>query len=304
MSSNTLTASPVDRAGYETHGYVVRRQLIDPALIDQLVAQYQQTIVPSRYPFFRQDRNRYEPHQINAYGHVQQSFLDIHDYQEFPEFSHHVKQIVCSQALQTALQSITGCDQAHVMQTMLFDANTATPPHQDWWYLDSVPNGHLLGAWIALEDIDERAGRFFVIPGSTDVALHGDKDLPHSQWMARLRQYCDQHQSRISAPALKKGDVLFWNSRTVHGALPTIDPAFSRKSITAHFLPADYAFGNLFVQKDFIRYKQFEGVNFYRNQPDYSWFNRLRFGFKSAIYNSPVVLKRLRQIQSKFASAR
>jgi hypothetical protein len=48
--SNTLTASPTDRAGYDTHGYAVCRQLIDPALIDQLVAQYEETIVPSRYP--------------------------------------------------------------------------------------------------------------------------------------------------------------------------------------------------------------------------------------------------------------
>jgi phytanoyl-CoA hydroxylase len=297
--SNTLTASPTDRAGYETHGYAVCRQLIDPTLIDQLVAQYQQTIVPSRYPFFRQDRNRYEPHQIDDHGHVQQSFLDIHDYQKFPEFSHLVKQIVCSQAIQVALQQIAGSDRANVMQTMLFDANTATPPHQDWWYLDSVPNGHLLGAWIALEDIDERAGRFYVIPGSTDVTLHDpEAKLSHQNWMARIKQYYEANRDRVSAPALRKGDVLFWNSRTVHGALPTIDPSFSRKSITAHFLPSDYAFGNLFVQKDFIRYQQFEGVNFYRNQPDYSWLNRARFGLKSAVYNSPGLLKVMRRVQA------
>jgi phytanoyl-CoA hydroxylase len=296
---NTVNATHPDRGRYETNGYVVCRQVIDHHRIDRVIETYQNTIVPSRYPFFRQSHNRYEPNQLDQYGYVQQSFLDIHDYQKFPEFSHLVKQIVCGPAIQTALQRITGADRCHLMQTMLFDANTATPPHQDWWYLDSVPNGHLLGAWIALEDIDERAGRFYVIPGSTDVALHhADSPLPHSDWLARIKQYYEANQDRVSAPALKKGDVLFWNSRTVHGALPTIDPSFSRKSITAHFLPSDYAFGNLFVQKDFIRYQQFAGVNFYRNQPDYSWFNRARFGLKSAVYNSPTLLKLMRRIQA------
>jgi phytanoyl-CoA hydroxylase len=296
---NPVSPTHPDHIHYETNGYVVCRQVIDHHFIDRLIEKYQNTIVPSRHPFFRQSHNRYEPNQLDQYGYVQQSFLDIHDYQKFPEFSNLVKQIVCGQAIRTALQRITGADGCNVMQTMLFDANTATPPHQDWWYLDSVPNGHLLGAWIALEDIDERAGRFYVIPGSTDVALHhADTPLPHSDWLARIKQYHDAHQDRISAPALQKGDVLFWNSRTVHGALPTIDPSFSRKSITAHFLPNDYAFGNLFVQKDFIRYQQFEGVNFYRNQPDYSWFNRARFGLKSAVYNSPALLKVMRRVQA------
>ena len=44
-----------------------------------------------------------------------------------------------------ALTEITGYRNHNLMQSMLFDANTTTPPHQDWWYLDTVPKGHLLG---------------------------------------------------------------------------------------------------------------------------------------------------------------
>jgi phytanoyl-CoA dioxygenase PhyH len=65
----------------------------------------------------------------------------------------------------------------------LFDANTATPAHQDWWYLDSIPNGHLLAAWIALEDIEEDAGRFYVIPQTHKTVLH-ESGMPHSVWLA------------------------------------------------------------------------------------------------------------------------
>lgn len=123
------------------------------------------------------------------------------------------------------------------MQTMLFDANAATQPHQDWWYLDSVPRGHLIASWIALEDIDVRAGRFYVLAGSQQQILH-EPGMPHTEWLRLVKRHCDENCERIYAPALRKGDVLFWNSRTIHGSMPTQDDAFSRKSLTAHFLPA------------------------------------------------------------------
>ena len=48
---------------------------------------------------------------------------------------------------------------------MFFDQKT-TRPHQDWIYLDSKPNGYIIAAWIALEDIPTEGIRFFVYPGS------------------------------------------------------------------------------------------------------------------------------------------
>jgi phytanoyl-CoA hydroxylase len=39
------------------------------------------------------------------------------------------------------------------------------------------------------------------------------------------------------APALNKGDVLFWHSKTIHGSLETRQPEHSRSSFTAHWLP-------------------------------------------------------------------
>lgn len=284
---------------FDQNGYVVVPQLVPNELIDNFLRLYHQEIAPSHHPFFRQNTNRYEANQINEHGYVQQAFLDVHDYQNFIEFSTCAKEVFFAQPVHQVLQEITGSQACHLMQTMLFDANTETPPHQDWWYLDSVPNGHLVAAWIALEDIDEKAGRFYVLPQTMDVDLHSDTaDLPHSQWLQRMRQYVDEHPDRIHAPAIKKGDVLFWSSRTIHGALPTIDSKFSRKSLTAHYLPCEYAFGNLFVRKDFIQYQEYNGMKYYRNQPDYSVFNMLKFKIKTAVYDSPALLKTIRKVQA------
>jgi phytanoyl-CoA hydroxylase len=296
VMNNHIVLSP--RQYYETHGYYLRRGLIDAEKIDALVSEYQRGILPSKMPFFRQNTSRYERNVISPAGYVQQSFLDIHQYRSFPEFSRCAMDIYTAAAMRNALREVTGFESFNLMQTMLFDANTATWPHQDWWYLDSVPNGHLLAAWIALEDIDERAGRFYVLPGSQSVDLHSDrKDLPHAEWVQRMRQYVDEHGDEIFVPDLKKGDVLFWNSRTVHGSLPTKDPNFSRRSLTAHYLPSRFSYGNLFTKKDWIRYKEHEGMKYYRNQPDYSLFNQMKYGIKASIYDSPRMMHELRKLQ-------
>jgi phytanoyl-CoA hydroxylase len=284
---------------YQENGYVVFRNLIPTNLINQLLELYAKEILPSRHPFFRQSTNQYEVNHLNEFGYVKQSFLDIHDYEKFPEFSTIAKEIYCGDSIQDALRKITNLHSFNLMQTMLFDANTETRPHQDWWYLDTVPNGHLIAAWIALEDIDERAGRFYIMPKSIkNPDFHSDKpDLSHNEWLQRIKIYFEANQEDIKAPDLKKGDVLFWNSKTVHGALPTSDNCFSRKSLTAHYIPSEYKFGNLFTIKDYIAYQTYKGVNFYRNQPDYSFGNVVKSKIKNFAYNSPILLKFMRKVQ-------
>ncbi|HET7633571.1 MAG TPA: phytanoyl-CoA dioxygenase family protein [Burkholderiales bacterium] len=283
---------------YLENGYVIFRGLVPHRKIDDLLDLYKSTIVPSPYPFFRQNTNKYEKNAITEHGYVRQSFLDIHDYAKFLEFSHAAREIYASGEMRDALQESTGFPTFNLMQSMLFDANTETVPHQDWWYLDSVPNGHLLACWIALEDIDERAGRFYVIPKSMQVDLHSDlPNLSHSRWLARIDDYFRKNQASLRIADLYKGDVLFWNSRVIHGSLPTIDPAYSRKSITGHYLPSQYEFGNLFTTKKFVNYKIYNGMNFYRNQPDYSVTNSIKSKIKQAAYNSPRTLRALRQVQ-------
>ncbi len=231
---------------------------------------------------------------------MRQSFLDIHDYSDFGDFSRAALDIYCSDEVLGALRAITGEASLNLMQSMLFDANTATPPHQDWWYLDSVPAGHLLAGWVALEDIHEDAGRFYVLRDTTAIDLRqGDADLAHSTWLERMQQYLDSHREQLVAPALHKGDALFWNSRTIHGSLPTADARHSRKSITAHYMPSRMTFGNLFKVKDYIAYKEFRGVKHFKNQPDYSLPNSLKNEVKRLVYDHPRALRALRRWQGR-----
>ena len=57
-------------------------------------------------------------------------------------------------------------DEVKLVQSMYFEGNSATWEHQDTYYLDSEKIGSMVAGWIALEDIEADAGRFFVCPKS------------------------------------------------------------------------------------------------------------------------------------------
>jgi phytanoyl-CoA hydroxylase len=283
-------------AKYRDEGYAVVRQAVPRAKIAKLLDLYRRQIVPSKAAFFRQNTNAYQPNERTEHGYVRQSFLDIHDYVSHQEFSLAARDLFCDGQLHEALRQVACFEQFNLMQTMMFDLNTATPAHQDWYYLDSVPHGNLIAAWIALEDIDERAGRFYVLPGSHKVDFGAaTPGRTHAEWLRVVATHVGKHVHQVSAPALECGDVLLWNSRTVHGSLPTQDGRFSRKSLTAHYLPQQFEFGNLFATKRNLHYQEHEGVRFYRNQPDDSPWNRVKFRLKTTAYNYPVIREGLRK---------
>lgn len=292
------------RAHYEEHGYVVVPALGVTDLIDQILDAYASQIVPARTKFYRQSSSRYGRNKLSADGYVTESFLDIHAYDSFPTFQSLVLKTFFHEKMRAVLSAITGSASHNLMQSMLFDANTETWPHQDWWYLDSVPRGNLLAVWLAMEDIHEAAGRFYVLPKSQDVILHESSGEPlrHSDWVARVGKYVDEHRASVTAPALKKGDALFWNSRTIHGSLPTQDARYSRKSLTAHFLPSNMGFGNLFIKKDWIKFREYQGHKHFANQPEYSLKAALISKLKMALYDNPALLKVARQFQRRAIS--
>ena len=180
---------------------------------------------------------------------------------------------------------------------MFFDQNTETPAHQDWYYLDSLPNGHLLAGWFALEDIQEAAGRFYVLPKTNliDFDLTADEKASTNVYVNKINEYVDTHFHEINAPALEKGDVLFWNSRTIHGALPTQDSKFSRKSLTAHYLPSQYHFGSRYrLTPHKVEYSNYKEMQ-YKLVPDmykkYSLPAKIRTDLYNFLWEKPKIMR-------------
>jgi len=127
--------------------------------------------------------------------------------------------------------------------------------------------------------------------------------MQHSVWQQKMAEYLKEHESEVRAPALRKGDVLFWNSRTIHGSLPTQDPKYSRRSLTAHYLPSNMTYGNLFTSKPWIEYEEVDGNLCYANQPEYSIQSNIVSAVKKAIYDSPSLMKLARKARAANAPA-
>ena len=299
MKEGEIRAREDDLKSYfDERGYVIVRGLVPHDLLDTVLANYLEQVKPARTKFYRQSTGVYDLNAYNEGGHVTQSFLDIHNYKRFPAFREAALEVFFSEEVLGALRRVTGHDQHNLMQSMLFDANVQSPPHQDNWYLDTVPHGGALGAWFALEDIREEAGRFFVMPGTQ--SLRFDRPgMSHSEWLVEVRRYRDEHAASVIAPAMNKGDVLFWNVGTVHGALPTRDRRVSRKSLTAHFIPSGLTFGNLFGAKPWVNYETYKGHQHFANQPEYSLRADMISRLKMALYDRPRLLKLARRFQQK-----
>ena len=122
-----------------------------------------------------------------------------------------------------------------------------------------------MAGWFALEDIKDEAGKFYVLSGShkVDFDLTEDEKISNYLYVQRLKQYLKENKNLIHAPALQKGDVLFWNSATVHGSLPTLNPEFSRKSLTGHYLPSKFEFGKRYqIAPSKVNYAIYEGMRY------------------------------------------
>jgi phytanoyl-CoA hydroxylase len=259
------------RSCYKADGFVVRRGIVPDPLIDRLLEALRREVFPSRAKFYRQNTARYEPNHFTKHGYLANALLDPHAFRRHRAFSRTALELFFCEPLLDELVRLTGHPRLQLTQTMLMDANPKTPPHQDWWYPDTVHNGNLIAAWVALEDIDERAGRFYVMRDSQRVNLHEDREsLTHREWLARMSVWEKEHLDQLVAPDLRKGDVLFWNSSTIHGSLPTRDERFSRKSVTAHYIPEGAPYGDILSKNGVTKVKEYRGSTYYKNQPDYS----------------------------------
>jgi phytanoyl-CoA hydroxylase len=289
---------------YDENGFYIFQKLVPGNLIDKILDIYNSEIIESSNYFFRQSSNRWERNKRTDYGYCEESFLNVHDYPDYPGFCEAARQIFCLSQVREALTQLTGSAEHNLMQSMLFDLNAATPAHQDWYYLDSIPSGHLLAGWFALEDIHEDAGRFYVLPKSNqvDFDLTTEEKVSNAPYVQKLKEYVAFHQSDIYAPTLKKGDVLFWNSRTIHGSLEIRNPSYSRKSLTAHYLPSQYQSGSRYAESpSVIDYEMYEGMR-YRlvpsHQKNYSPTAKLRTDLWQYVWNQPKLARMAQLVKS------
>ena len=244
----TMSNPAAVRDYYSREGYVVVRDLIAHDACDQMRAVFAGEVKPFDGYIYRQASANPERHVRTDFGYMLNSILNIHavDPRFFPTFRRRGADLITSAPLQGAVRAILG-EPGKIVQSMYFEGNPSTWAHQDTYYLDSEKLGLMVGVWIALEDIAPGAGRFFIYPRShlIDLAMNrGSMSIAgnHAGYKKLVIDIIRQNGLECRAPALRKGDVLFWNSKTIHGSMETTQPERSRSSVTSHYIPQSTRF--------------------------------------------------------------
>ncbi len=276
--------SSMDQAAidyYHEYGYVVLRKLL-PTTVTQAARQaWADQIKRFGGYIYRQTTSRPERNRFNDQGYVENPILNVQslDRQAFGSFRTAALACLTHPNLQNAVTALFG-DRLKIVQSMYFEGNTATAPHQDTFYLDSEQIGEMCAAWLALEDIAPNAGRFFICPGShrIDIKTHGgDFDIAgdSARYQALVLGLLSRLHLEVRAPALQEGDVLLWNSRTIHGSLESPDATSSRQSLTAHFIPRRSRFLQLRSRIKPLTFAEVDGVQVAMIKDQASLTNRL-----------------------------
>jgi len=241
---------------------------ISSSLIDDFLDSHNKFKKNSMSFFRAQGTTQFEKPILNKFGNQINSIHNPHLLGFNKSFSGLVESIITHSNISKCLSDFTGSEDHIWYQSMFFDKSTGTKMHQDTWYLDTMPNGKLVGVWIALEDIDLSSGPFCLYTNSdTHKVKPEDFNFDDIENDIRFKKQYPKAQ-RFDFTA-RKGDILIWDSFTIHGAQLPKDESMTRKSITAHFYPADLAIQSPPIERFFSIYnhsqpKKTKNTNIYK----------------------------------------
>lgn len=236
---------------YKANGYVIFKGVIDKKVCEELRSAWEAEVKPSTKYIYRQATAKSELNILNEKGWVMNPILNLQSLN--PKYFRRlrasaVNDVLANINMQGCFEALLG-DKPKIVQSMYFEGNSATWEHQDTYYLDAETLGDMGAAWVALEDISARAGRFFICPGSHKIELEKQNKETniadnHSTYIKKIVGIMKERKMEIRAPLLESGDVLFWHAWTMHGSLKSEDIT-SRSSITMHAIPASQRFHQL-----------------------------------------------------------
>ena len=227
---------------FKEKGYVIFRNAFSAKKIEEILNALE-GIKESKYKpiYFSQATHRYKQLSTDQYGFIDESILGFSRNKFLGELSRLSSNLLLSKEMKDYLLKVFPYYEEFVQQNnMLFDRSMETVDHIDSWYLDTHPKGALVGAWIALENINEESGPFRVYPGShNEINAYKLQSLEHKDFVKEV----DNLKKKFVCKELilRSGDLVIWHSSLIHGASKITNNSYSRKSLTAHYYPLNAA---------------------------------------------------------------
>jgi ectoine hydroxylase-related dioxygenase (phytanoyl-CoA dioxygenase family) len=232
-------------------GYVVLDLEVEEALLDRVVAEaaalwrsrpadvaYAYDGPARRMSLAEEARDRKPRHRIH----------DLHSH------SASARALYLNPWIHATMRLILGAD-AVAIQSLFFEYGSQQILHRDPVVVPTGAPGHLVAAWIALEDITPESGALVYVPGSHRLPYYEfapgcymfDGTRMGAAEIAAATAFDDEQAARHGlVPQLftaRKGQALLWHGSLRHGGGPVVgDPPPTRKSLVVHFSNlGDYA---------------------------------------------------------------
>lgn len=131
--------------------------------------------------------------------------------------------------------------------TINFLKSTQQPLHSDYIHFGTVPKLKLVGAWVALEDINVDSGPLQVVPKSHKLEIYNliskgkfpttlnevkKNYLKYENWVTKKIK---EMRLKSITPIMKKGDCILWDANMLHGSPSCKNSNLSRKSQAIHY---------------------------------------------------------------------
>lgn len=243
MAAKSLTAEEVAQLMRWRHeGYIALPGAIEQPLIDELLAEYERAWEE------RPDvKVLVEGKGVQPFAEVApRSELTHHHFRmmDFQDVSEAARRVMFHPTIVRNLALIF--DQAPVaMQSLFFEYGSEQGVHQDFPYVQAQHLSHLIGCWVALEDVTADSGPLFYYPGSHrlpkfdwgggSLRFDGKDDSQVEDFDAFLADSCAEGGlDRLTFHA-RRGDVFLWHAALVHGGSAATDRTLTRKSFVVHF---------------------------------------------------------------------
>jgi phytanoyl-CoA hydroxylase len=135
------------RKYYDENGYVVVRGLLPQGLCDRATASFQAEVTPFGGFIYRQATANPERHVFANEGYMLNTLLNVQspDRRHFAGFRQAGLDLLTHANMQRAISILLG-EPGKLVQSMYFDGNPKTWPHQDTYYLDAQEIGRMTAA--------------------------------------------------------------------------------------------------------------------------------------------------------------
>ncbi|XP_017776890.1 PREDICTED: phytanoyl-CoA dioxygenase, peroxisomal-like isoform X2 [Nicrophorus vespilloides] len=226
---------------YEENGYIVFKKLIPEKDIDICHQRFldvcdRKVHIPTIVNAKKLRPNGETRSEFTIYK-IQEIIFDEMFYKHYaghPKIVEVIKMIIGPNV--TAVHSMLINKPPDVIETI-----SAHPIHQDLHYFPFRPANNIAASWTAMEDVTEKNGCLFVLPGSHKGPLFSHIESINKKLYHGVFGFNDVPMVMLP---MEKGDTIFFHPLLLHGSGPNITQGF-RKAISVHYADSKCKFINV-----------------------------------------------------------